>query len=73
MPLQLVDHPLSLVDLNTVIGLITAMGVLLTGVGTFVNSNRIRDNKESIQDVHDKVKTSNGRTIGEIVEQELGE
>ena len=43
------------------IGIITAIGVLLTGIATVRNRQRI-------QDVHEQVKTSNGLTIGELAE-----
>ena len=47
--------------LTDMLAAITAVGVFLTGIGTYLTH---RTGKQ----VHDSVKTSNGQTIAEIVE-----
>jgi hypothetical protein len=49
---------------SLIIGTITAVGVLLTGLGTYRNSRKV-------QAVHDELRTINGHTVGQLIEQNL--
>ena len=47
--------------LTDVLAIITAIGVLLTGIGTYMN-------RYTNKQIHQAVKTKNGHTLAEIVE-----
>lgn len=53
-------------QLGAVASVITALSVLVTAVA---NARGRRTIREQIETVHDQVKTSNGRTLGELVEE----
>lgn len=45
-------------------GLLTAIGVVLTGLGTLRNARKV-------DAVHQELRTTNGHTVGALVEQNL--
>ena len=48
--------------IGLVLSAVTAVGILLTGIGTVRNSRNLKE-------VHHAVKTANGDTIGEIIDK----
>lgn len=53
-------------QLGAIASIITALSVLVNAIANSRGRNRING---KIDDLHDQVKTSNGSTIGELVEQ----
>jgi hypothetical protein len=47
-----------------VIGAVTALGVFLTGLGTYLANRKV-------EGVHQELRTQNGHTVGQLVEQNL--
>jgi hypothetical protein len=56
---------------GTVLQAVTAVGVLLTGLGTLRVNYRGKQNHQVISEVREEVRTHNGATIGNLVEQNL--
>lgn len=50
------------------VGLSTLVTSICVGLGTIIVAWKQAGTNRRVDDVHDAVKTSNGRTIGEIVE-----
>jgi hypothetical protein len=57
----LVPHLVSIQFVGSGIGVITAVGVLLTGIGTILN-------RQDTKAIHRQVKTKNGTTLGQYAE-----
>jgi hypothetical protein len=59
------------IDGNSAAALIAAVGSVATAIIAGRNGKRLNDTKQKVQDVHDEVSTSNGHTLGQLVEQNL--
>lgn len=53
---------------DTYIGIATVIGSTTAGIASIVAAFRTNNVQNKVTEVHDAVKTSNGHTIGEIIE-----